>query len=65
MSRADRIFRETICLACDFYKPGDALECAGFKVLKYFVETGRLTLEEIEIAVSLSCKENSAQEVRK
>ncbi|AIY89441.1 hypothetical protein [Geoglobus acetivorans] len=63
-THAEIDYRTAICRACDFYKPGDTLECAGYKVLKYFVETGRLTLEEIELAASQACRKGPAEEVR-
>ncbi len=42
---------EIICGVCQFYKPGkEVLECGAFKILKFFVENGRLSVEEIEKA---------------
>ncbi len=60
VSRAENEYRKVICSACDFYKPGDTLECAAFKVLKHLVESGRLTLEEVDLAVSQACRKSSA-----
>ncbi|AKG91576.1 hypothetical protein GAH_01108 [Geoglobus ahangari] len=59
-SHAESEYKKVICSACDFYKPGDTLECAAFKVLKYLVETGKLTLEEVDLAVSQACRKSSA-----
>lgn len=60
VSHAESEYRKVICSACDFYKPGDTLECAAFKVLKYLVETGKLTIEEVDLAVSQACGKGSA-----
>ncbi|WP_457591264.1 hypothetical protein [Geoglobus sp.] len=60
VSHAESEYRKIICSACDFYKPGDTLECAAFKVLKFLVESGKLTLEEVDLAVSEACRKSSA-----
>ncbi len=67
MSHADTMnrYRILICSACDFYKPGDDLECAAYRVLVYFIENGKLSPEEVEIAVSEACRQSIAQEVRR
>jgi len=61
----DTMYRRLICSACDFYKPGDDLECAAFKALVFLVETGKLTLEEVNFAVSEACRKSVTQEVRR
>ena len=65
MFRADTMYRELICSACDFYKPGDDLECAAYRVLVYLIESGKLTAEEVEFAVSQACRQSIAQEIRR
>ncbi len=57
------MFRERICKACDFYKPGDNLECAGFKILQYLIEKGRLSIEEVEVAISEACEKNTTEKI--
>ena len=59
------MYRELICSACDFYKPEDQLECGAYKVLVYFMEMGRLSPEEVELAVSQACGKSIAQEIRR
>ena len=45
---------EIICRVCQFYKPGkEVLECGAFRILKFFVENGRLSVEEIEEATKI------------
>ncbi|WP_457555112.1 hypothetical protein [Candidatus Pyrohabitans sp.] len=39
--------RNRLCRRCDFYREGETLECAAFKVAKRLVEQGRLGLEEL------------------
>ncbi len=58
------MYRKLICSACDFYRPGDDLECAAYKVLVYFIEKGKLTAEEVEFAASQACRQGIAQEIR-
>lgn len=60
VSPAESEYRKVICSACDFYKPGDTLECAAFKVLRFLVESGKLTLEEVDFAVSQACRKSPA-----
>ena len=54
---------EIICGVCQFYKPGkEVLECGAFKILKFFVESGRLGVEEIQKAAK-AVEENSSEKV--
>ncbi|ADC65770.1 hypothetical protein Ferp_1621 [Ferroglobus placidus DSM 10642] len=53
---------EIICRVCQFYKPGkEVLECGAFKILKFFVESGRLSVEEIEEAAKVVEKTSSEE----
>ena len=47
---------ELICYHCEFYKPSDVgLECAAFKILRYLLETGKITEEDVKLAAFTSC----------
>jgi len=53
---------EIICRVCQFYKPGkEVLECGAFRILKFFVESGRLSVEEIEEATKIIEKTTSEE----
>ncbi|NOZ59898.1 MAG: hypothetical protein GXO66_10055 [Euryarchaeota archaeon] len=39
--------RARLCRRCDFYKEGETLECAAFKVAKRLVEQGKVSLDEL------------------
>ncbi|WP_290901871.1 hypothetical protein [Ferroglobus sp.] len=53
---------EIICRVCQFYKPGkEVLECGAFRILKFFVESGRLSVEEIEEAIKIIEKTTSEE----
>jgi len=47
--------REVVCEVCDFYKPGDPLECGAYRILKLLVESGKLSIEDLRFA-SETCK---------
>jgi len=44
-------FVELICSCCDFYKESDdELECGAFKILRFLIERGKISPEDIENA---------------
>ena len=56
---------ELICYHCEFYKPSDVgLECAAFKILKYLIETGKITEEDVKLAAFTSCGQSVVESVR-
>jgi hypothetical protein len=49
---------EIICSCCDFYKESDEdLECGAFKILRWLIETGKLSLDDINSAKNEVCKD--------
>jgi len=60
---AERL-RGIVCEACEFYKPGEVLECAGFKILNFLIQMGSLTFEEVRFASRQACRKSSPEEVR-
>jgi len=55
--------REILCEVCDFYKPGEVLECAGFKIINFLIQKGILTFEEVKLASYQACRKNSPEKV--
>lgn len=58
-----KAYKDLICTACDFYKPGDELECSAYKALAFLIDSGRITEEEVRFAISQACRQSSSEEV--
>ena len=62
MTGTDNI--ELICYHCEFYKPSDVgLECAAFKILRYLLEAGKITEEDVKLAAFTSCGQSVVKTV--
>ncbi|MFO7968394.1 MAG: hypothetical protein R6U44_12440 [Archaeoglobaceae archaeon] len=56
-SRDSVDFVKLICSCCDFYKESDeGLECGAFKILRYFIQNGKISLEEVYTAKNEVCE---------
>lgn len=47
----DLNFVGLICSCCEFYKESDeGLECGAFKILKFLIKNGKISLDDVENA---------------
>jgi hypothetical protein len=60
---ADSMYREIICVHCEFYKPGESSECGAFKILKFLIDSGKLSEEEVGFAALEACRKSSSEKV--